>query len=105
VVFDIKTESMLRYVERGVFGPGYGVAPTPDKKRLYIPLGVPAQSAVPVVDAKTLTIPISSALKLASRFRSRSQARSSALNSASVTPSRISRNTAEGGENARRPVS
>jgi hypothetical protein len=32
------------------------VALTPDKKRIYIPLGVPAQSAVAVVDAKTLTI-------------------------------------------------
>jgi hypothetical protein len=28
----------------------------PDKQRIYIPLGVPAQSAVPVVDAKTLTV-------------------------------------------------
>lgn len=79
VVFHIKTEHVLRYVELGVFGPGYGVASTPDKKRLYIPLGVPAQSAVPVVDAKTLTIPISPALKLASRFRSRSQARSNSF--------------------------
>ena len=56
VVFDIKTERVLRYIELGGFGPGYGVALTPDKKRLYIPLGVPAQSAVAVVDAKTLTI-------------------------------------------------
>jgi DNA-binding beta-propeller fold protein YncE len=56
VVFDIKTERVLRYIELGGFGPGYGVALTPDKKRLYIPLGVPAQSAVTVVDAKTLTI-------------------------------------------------
>ena len=56
VVFDIKTERVLRYIEIGGFGPGYGVALTPDKKRLYIPLGVPAQSAVAVVDAKTLTI-------------------------------------------------
>jgi hypothetical protein len=32
------------------------VALTPDKRRLYIPLGVPAQSAVVVVDVKTLTI-------------------------------------------------
>jgi DNA-binding beta-propeller fold protein YncE len=56
VVFDIKTERVLRYIERGGFGPGYGVALTPDKRRLYIPLGVPAQSAVVVVDAKTLTI-------------------------------------------------
>jgi hypothetical protein len=47
---------VLRYIELGGFGPGYGVALTPDKKRLYIPLGVPAQSAVTVVDAKTLTI-------------------------------------------------
>jgi DNA-binding beta-propeller fold protein YncE len=56
VVFDIKTERVLRYIELGGFGPGYGVALAPDKKRLYIPLGVPAQSAVAVVDAKTLTI-------------------------------------------------
>jgi DNA-binding beta-propeller fold protein YncE len=56
VVFDIKTERVLRYIELGGFGPAYGVALTPDKKRLYIPLGVPAQSAVAVVDAKTLTI-------------------------------------------------
>ena len=79
MVFDIKTERVLRYIELGGFGPGYGVASTPDKKRLYIPLGVLAQSAVAVVDAKTLTIPISSALKLAARFRSRSQARSSGV--------------------------
>jgi DNA-binding beta-propeller fold protein YncE len=56
VVFDLKTERVLRYIELGGFGPGYGVALTPDKKHLYIPLGVPAQSAVAVVDAKTLTI-------------------------------------------------
>lgn len=56
VVFDIKTERVLRYIELGGFGPGYGVSLTPDRKRLYIPLGVPAQSAVTVVDAKTLTI-------------------------------------------------
>ena len=56
VVLDINTERVLRYIEIGGFGPGYGVALTPDKKRLYIPLGVPAQSAVAVVDAKTLTI-------------------------------------------------
>jgi DNA-binding beta-propeller fold protein YncE len=56
VVFDIKTERVLRYIELGGFGPGYGVALTPDKRRLYIPLGVPAQSAVAVVDVKTLTI-------------------------------------------------
>jgi DNA-binding beta-propeller fold protein YncE len=56
VVFDSKTERVLRYIELGGFGPGYGVALTPDKKRLYIPLGVPAQSAVAVVDTKTLTI-------------------------------------------------
>jgi DNA-binding beta-propeller fold protein YncE len=56
VVFDIKTERVLRYIELGGFGPGYGVALTPDKQRLYVPLGVPAQSAVAVVDAKTLTI-------------------------------------------------
>jgi DNA-binding beta-propeller fold protein YncE len=55
VVFDIKTERVLRYIELGGFGPGYGVALTPDKQRLYIPLGVPAQSAV-AVDAKTIAI-------------------------------------------------
>jgi len=26
MVFDIKTERMLRYIELGGFGPGYGVA-------------------------------------------------------------------------------
>jgi YVTN family beta-propeller protein len=56
VVFDITTERVLRYIELGGFGPGYGVALTPDKRRLYIPLGVPAQSAVTVIDAKTLTM-------------------------------------------------
>jgi DNA-binding beta-propeller fold protein YncE len=56
VVLDSKTERVLRYIDLGGFGPGYGVALTPDKQRLYIPLGVPAQSAVAVVDAKTLTI-------------------------------------------------
>jgi YVTN family beta-propeller protein len=56
VVFDINTERVLRYIEIGGFGPGYGVALTPDKKRLYIPLGTPAQSAVAVLDAKTLTM-------------------------------------------------
>ena len=56
VVFDIKTEQVLRYIDLGGFGPGYGVGLTPDKKRLYIPLGAPAQSAVAVVDAKTLTV-------------------------------------------------
>ena len=47
---------MLRYIELGGFGPGYGVAITPDKKYLYISLGVPAQSGVVVVDARTLTV-------------------------------------------------
>jgi DNA-binding beta-propeller fold protein YncE len=56
VVFDIKTEQVLRYVDLGGYGPGYGVALTPDRKRLYIPLGVPAQSAVAVVDTQTLTV-------------------------------------------------
>ena len=56
VVFDITSEHVLRYIDIGGYGPGYGVALTPDKKYLYIPLGVPAQSAVAVVDAKTLTI-------------------------------------------------
>jgi DNA-binding beta-propeller fold protein YncE len=56
VVFDSKAERVLRYIDLGGFGPGYGVALTPDKTRLYIPLGTPAQSAVAVVDAKTLTV-------------------------------------------------
>ena len=56
MMFDSKTERVLRYIELGGFGPGYGVALTPDKQCLYIPLGVPAQSAVAVVDAKTLAI-------------------------------------------------
>ena len=56
VVFDSKTEQVLRYTDLGGFGLGYGVALTPDKKRLYIPLGAPAQNAVAVVDAKTLTV-------------------------------------------------
>ena len=56
VVFDSKAERVLRYIDLGGFGPGYGVALTPDKQRLYIPLGVPAQSAVAVVDVKTLTV-------------------------------------------------
>jgi hypothetical protein len=45
----------LRYIDLGGFGPGYGVALTPDKTRLSIPLGASAQSVV-VVDAKTLTV-------------------------------------------------
>jgi DNA-binding beta-propeller fold protein YncE len=56
VVLDQKTERVLRYVELGGFGPAYGVATTPDYKYLYISLGSPAQSAVVVVDAKTLTV-------------------------------------------------
>ena len=56
VVFDSKTERVLRYIDLGGFGPGYGVALTPDRQRLYLALGVPAQSAVAVVDARTLTI-------------------------------------------------
>jgi DNA-binding beta-propeller fold protein YncE len=55
-VLDIKTERILRYIELGGFGPGYGVATTPDKKYLYVSMGAPAQSAVVVVDAKTLTV-------------------------------------------------
>jgi DNA-binding beta-propeller fold protein YncE len=55
-VLDIKTERVLRYIEFGGSGVGYGVATTPDKKYLYISLGVPEQSAIAVVDAKTLTI-------------------------------------------------
>jgi len=53
---DIKTERVLRYIELGGAGVGYGVATTPDKRYLYLSLGVPEQSAVVVVDAKTLTI-------------------------------------------------
>jgi DNA-binding beta-propeller fold protein YncE len=56
VMFDGKAERVLRYIDLGGFGPGYGVALTPDKQRLYIPLGAPALSAVAVVDAKTLTV-------------------------------------------------
>jgi DNA-binding beta-propeller fold protein YncE len=56
VVFDSKAERVLRYIDLGGFGPGYGVALTPDKTRLYVPLGTPAQSAVAVVDTKTLTV-------------------------------------------------
>jgi DNA-binding beta-propeller fold protein YncE len=56
VVFDSKAERVLRYIDLGGFGPGYGVALAPDKRRLYIALGTPAQSAVAVVDAKTLTV-------------------------------------------------
>lgn len=55
-VLDLRTERVLRYIEFGGGGVGYGVATTPDKKYLYISLGVPEQSAVVVVDAKTLTI-------------------------------------------------
>ena len=55
-VLDIKTERVLRYIEFGGAGVGYGVATTPDKKYLYISLGVPEQSALAVVDASTLTI-------------------------------------------------
>jgi hypothetical protein len=56
VVFDSKAEQVLRYIALGGFGPGYGVALTPGKQRLYIPLGTPAQSVVAVVDAQTLTV-------------------------------------------------
>jgi DNA-binding beta-propeller fold protein YncE len=56
VVVDIKTERVLRYIEFGGVGVGYGVATTPDKKYLYISIGVPEQSAVAVVEARTLTI-------------------------------------------------
>lgn len=55
-VLDLQTERVLRYIELGGGGVGYGVATTPDKKYLYISLGVPEQSDVVVVDAKTLTI-------------------------------------------------
>ena len=55
-VLDIKTERVVRYIEFGGAGVGYGVAATPDKNHLYISLGVPEQSALAVVDASTLTI-------------------------------------------------
>jgi DNA-binding beta-propeller fold protein YncE len=55
-VVDMKTERVLRYIELGGFRIGYGVAATPDKKYLYIPLGVPEQSAATVIDAETLTV-------------------------------------------------
>ena len=55
-VLDIKTERVLRCIELGGSGVGYGVAATPDKNYLYISLGVPEQSALAVVDASTLTI-------------------------------------------------
>ena len=56
VVFDIKTERILRYIDLGGFGPAYGVYTTPDKNTLYVTLGPPAQGAVAVVDANSLTI-------------------------------------------------
>ena len=56
VVFDLKTERILRYIDLGGYGPAYGVYTTPDKKTLYLTLGPPAQSALVVVDAKALTI-------------------------------------------------
>lgn len=56
VVFDIKTERILRYIDLGGYGPAYGVYTTPDKKTLYLTLGPPAQGAVAVLDVKTLTI-------------------------------------------------
>ena len=56
VVFDIATERILRYIDLGGYGPAYGVYTTPDKKTLYLTLGPPAQGAVAVLDAKTLTI-------------------------------------------------
>jgi DNA-binding beta-propeller fold protein YncE len=55
-VVDIKTERVLRYIDFGGSGVGYGVAATPDKNFLYISLGVPEQSALAVIDARTLTI-------------------------------------------------
>ena len=56
VVFDTKTERILRYIDLGGYGPAYGVYTTPDKRTLYVTLGPPAQGAVVVVDVKTLTI-------------------------------------------------
>lgn len=56
VVFDIKTERILRYIDLGGYGPAYGVYTTPDKRTLYLTLGPPAQGAIAVVDVKTLTI-------------------------------------------------
>lgn len=55
-MFDSKAERVLRYIDLGGFGPGYGVALTPDTQRLYIPLGTSAQSAVAVVDARIRTV-------------------------------------------------
>ena len=43
VVFDMKTERILRYIDLGGYGPAYGVYTTPDKKTLYVTLGPPAQ--------------------------------------------------------------
>jgi len=40
VVFDIKTERILRYIDLGGFGPAYGVYTTPDKRTLYLTLGL-----------------------------------------------------------------
>jgi DNA-binding beta-propeller fold protein YncE len=56
VVFDMKTERILRYIDLGGYGPAYGVYTTPDKRTLYLTLGPPAQGALVVVDVKTLTI-------------------------------------------------
>ena len=56
VVFDMKTERVLRYIDLGGYGPAYGVYATPDKRTLYLTLGPPAQGALVVVDVKTLTI-------------------------------------------------
>ena len=56
VVFDIKTERILRYIDLGGYGPAYGVYTTPDKRTLYLTLGPPAQGAIVVVDAMNLTI-------------------------------------------------
>jgi DNA-binding beta-propeller fold protein YncE len=57
VVFDIKTERILRYIDLGGYGPAYGVYTTPNKKALYVTLGPPAQSAVAVLDVKTSRLP------------------------------------------------
>jgi DNA-binding beta-propeller fold protein YncE len=56
VVFDVATNRILRYIDLGGFGPGYSVNLTPDKKRIYVALGTPAQSAIAVIDAEMLSL-------------------------------------------------
>jgi DNA-binding beta-propeller fold protein YncE len=55
-IFDLPTERILRYIDLGGYGPAYGVYATPDKRKLYVTLGPPAQGAIVVVDSRTLTI-------------------------------------------------